>query len=91
MPQFFFHLCDGDGLVSDMDGASFPDLSAARGHAIAGLRDIMAEDVRKGQLNLGCFIEIEDADGALVTTVQFLDAVELRTSVGSRRGLPVSG
>ena len=54
------HLCNGISLAEDEEGTDHPRLDAARANAIRGLRDIMAREMERGELNLGSFIEIED-------------------------------
>ena len=62
MPLFFFHVCNGNGFVEDEEGRDLPDEAAARSAALVGARDIMAEEMRAGQLNPASFIEVEDAE-----------------------------
>jgi hypothetical protein len=74
MPQYYFHVCNGNGLVEDEEGQELPDLETARNAAIRSARDIM---VRNGMLDLSSFIEIEDEHHQLVDTLGFADAVDL--------------
>ena len=84
MPLYYFHLCNGSGFVEDEVGTEVADLAAAREHAIAGLRDIMAGEMRVGQLNVASFVEIEDEHHKLVMTVPFVEAVNVSTQHGKR-------
>jgi hypothetical protein len=77
MPLFYLHVCNGIGFVEDEDGSDYLDANAAREAASAGLRDIMASELRDGSINLSSFIEIEDENHTLVTTVAFTDAVKV--------------
>jgi hypothetical protein len=77
MPRFYLHLCDGGGFLPDEDGLEFADLQVAREAAILGLRDTMAGEIWKGELDIGALIEIEDEHGQLVDTVHFADAVRI--------------
>lgn len=79
MPLFYLHLCNGSGFTEDTEGAEFADLAAAKVAAIASLRDIMAAELKEGSMNMASFIEIEGEDHQLLTTVQFVDAVDIRT------------
>jgi hypothetical protein len=88
VPRFYFHVCNGSGFTEDEEGTEHPDLAAARVNAIMGLRDIMAGELKAGELNLGSFIEIEDEDHRLIMTVPFSDAVKVETIEGAR---PKSG
>ncbi|HEX9964948.1 MAG TPA: hypothetical protein VGB04_08180 [Allosphingosinicella sp.] len=74
MPLFFFHVCNGNGFVEDEEGRDLPDEAAARAIAIVGARDIMAEEMRAGQLNPASFIEVEDAERRHLFTLLFSDA-----------------
>lgn len=84
MPRFYFHVCNGSGFTEDDEGSELADLSEARANAIRGLRDIMATELKRGELNLGSFIEIEDEAHELVMTVPFADAVDVVTVKGLR-------
>jgi hypothetical protein len=79
LPVFYLHLCNGNGFTEDAEGAEYVNLADARVAAIAGLRDIMAAELKEGSMNMASFIEIEGADHQLLTTVQFVDAVDIRT------------
>jgi hypothetical protein len=75
MPRFFMHICDGGGFAEDQEGSEHPDAAAAREAAIKGLRDVMAGELRNGQLNLSSFIEVEDERRTHLFTVTIKDAV----------------
>ena len=79
MPRYYFHVCNGKGFTEDEAGQEFPDEAAARDAAVQGIRDLMAEELRRGQINVASFVEIEDADRQLVATVAFTEAVEMRS------------
>ena len=76
MPRFFFHLRDGES-VDDPDGVFLPDTRSARLEAIRNARDIMAEDVRRGQLTLSHRIEVTDENGEPILAVPFREVVEI--------------
>ena len=84
VPRFYFHVCNGSGFTEDDEGSEVADLSEARANAIKGLRDIMASELKRGELNLGSFIEIEDEAHELVMTVPFAEAVNVATVKGAR-------
>jgi hypothetical protein len=84
VPVFYFHVCNGSGFVEDEQGTDVADVSAAREHAINGLRDLMAQEMRVGQLNVASFVEIEDQNHQLVMTVPFIEAVNVSTQHGKR-------
>jgi hypothetical protein len=86
MPVYYLHVCNGDGFTEDEEGQEFADTGAALAAARAGLRDISANELRAGQLNMASFIEVEDENRRLVATVTFLDAVQVETRHGKRPG-----
>ena len=85
MPRYYLHICNGTGFFEDSEGQVLPNSGAARKKAIEALREIMAEELHAGDLNMASFIEIEDEQHGLMTTVQFLDAVALKTQRAQRR------
>ena len=76
MPRFFFHIRDGES-VDDPDGVYLPDARTARMEALRSARDIMAEDVRRGQLHLSSWIEVTDQNGEAIFAVPFAEALEI--------------
>ena len=76
MPRFFFHLRDGES-IDDPDGVFLPDTRSARLEAIRSARDIMAEDIRRGQLSLSHRIEVTDENGEPILAVPFREVVEI--------------
>ena len=85
MPRYYLHVCNGTGFVEDEEGVELPGVDAARRQAIDGLRDIMAAEMRRGEVNMASFIEIEDEDRRLVSTVSFADAIHITSDQGSGR------
>lgn len=77
MPLFRFHIYN-DIETIDREGKYLPNLSAAREHAITGARDLMCAGVKKGEINLGDWIEIED-ENSVVTVISFRDALDVQT------------
>jgi hypothetical protein len=80
--RYYFHVRDADGCWQDEEGVEMPDLATARLAAVAGLRDILAGDVRSGHLNSACAIEIRDEGNALLLVVPFDEAIELSDRPG---------
>jgi hypothetical protein len=78
MPRFFFHVCNGDGYTSDDEGIDLAGQTAARGIAIDSVRSMVAEDVRRGIIDLDGRILIRDLSGNDLLTVEFGEAFELR-------------
>ncbi len=77
MPHFYMHVCNGNGFVEDQEGVELPDQDAARVKAVEAARDVMAADMRKGELDLSSFIEVEDAEHIHLFTLHFSEAVKL--------------
>jgi hypothetical protein len=78
MARYFLHINNGGGYSEDAEGQELADLDAARAAAIDGVRSLLSEEARQGQLDLSGQIEIADADGNILLTVPFSEAVELR-------------
>ncbi|HEX8192015.1 MAG TPA: hypothetical protein VF552_03880 [Allosphingosinicella sp.] len=85
MPLFYLHICDGRLFAEDDVGMELHDIEAARRQAIARLRDVMASELKDGQINMAAFVEIEDENHQLGMTVPFLEAVEVLTVHHRRR------
>jgi len=80
-PQVSSVAVNANGPVLFERGEEFPvfaDLDAARAAAIEGVRSLLSEEARQGQLDLSGKIEIADADGNILLIVPFREAVELR-------------
>jgi len=73
MPRFFFNI-KNDIDVIDPEGQELDNLAAARQQAIAYARDLAAEAVRQGEVDLKHSIIISDEDGDELLTVTFAEA-----------------
>lgn len=80
MPRYFLHVHNRIGHVPDEEGRDFHDLDGAMAAALEGIRSLLAEELRKGELDLDGRIEIADSTGHIVRVVRFAEAVELRRS-----------
>ena len=78
MARYYLHIVNGGGYSEDPEGQELTDLEAARTAAIEGVRSMLSEEARQGQLDLAGRIEIADADGNILLSVPFSEAVELR-------------
>ena len=76
MPRSFFHLRDGES-AEDPDGMYLPDVRTARLEAIRSARDITAEDVRRGKLDLSFSIEVTDQQGEPILAVPFREVIDV--------------
>lgn len=75
MPDFYFHIRDGDRLIEDPDGGDLPDLAAARAAAASALRAVIAVPHGAAKAAGGRRFEIADGAGRVLATVAFRDAV----------------
>lgn len=78
MAHFYFHQRGGLREFPDEDGQDLASLDEARASAVAGIRSILSDEVRRGALPLGERIDIEDAAGHALASVRFIEAVEVR-------------
>ena len=77
MARFYFTVHDEKGEAADDEGADLPDIDAALLHAAKGARCIMSDSVKKGRLDLGGYIEIEDAHRVAVTRLTYREALTI--------------
>jgi len=59
MARYFFHLID-QFETEDHEGEELPDLAAARQQAISYARDLIAEAIKQGQVDLTHRIVVEN-------------------------------
>lgn len=75
MTHYFFHICSRTERIVDREGADFDTLEAAVVEARLAAREILAEDLRKGQIDDTRLFEIFDDRGELVARLPFQDAL----------------
>jgi len=80
MARFYLHIRNGNGYAEDPEGQDLSDLAAARSAAIEGVRSLLAEEARQGQLDLSGSIEIANEEGNILLIVPFSEAISLRLS-----------
>jgi len=73
MARYFFNI-KNDIEVADPEGQELDNLAAARQLAVAYARDLAAEAVRQGEVDLNHRIVITDEDGDALLTVTFGEA-----------------
>ncbi len=76
MPRYFFHIYD-DIVVRDDEGMELPDAEAARREMIAGVREVVCEQVRQGRLILHHRVEVEGENGAPLFAMSFGESVTI--------------
>lgn len=78
MPRFFFNVYNGHGDTLDEAGTDMANQTAAHGLAVDSIRSMIAEDARRGVLDLLGRIEVVDDQDNLLVTITFPEAFELR-------------
>lgn len=79
MPLYFFHLRDGLDTLLDEEGAELSGIEEVKLAALRQARDIVSHEARLGRIDLAQRIDVVDANGTTVYSLQFTDAVEVRT------------
>jgi hypothetical protein len=78
VPTFYFHL-HNDSDVLDESGKELPDVDAAQAHALTMARfEVAQAAMRDGSITLSHHINVADETGAVLATVHFGDAVQVR-------------
>lgn len=73
--RFFFDIRDSETLIRDPDGSEFPNLRTACQDATLAARELMAEALLRGKPLGGRAFEIRDANGTLLCTLPFNEAI----------------
>ena len=76
MPRFYLNLNECGKIVWDEEGHALANIEAARLVAVIAARDIMASEIQRGHLCLGCCIIIEDDRRRELLRVPFTSAIE---------------
>lgn len=72
------HIRDHVGEILDPEGVELPDLQAVRQLVLGGARDTIANDIRsEGTIDMRFRIDAENAQGEIVHTLTFKDAVTI--------------
>lgn len=74
MPRFFTHLVDGMDVLLDPEGVERAADTIVQATLVQA-RDLMAGDVKRGQLDLGYHLEVHDEHGQVVHVLTFPEAV----------------
>jgi hypothetical protein len=79
MARFYLHLRDGTDTLLDDEGCEFADIEAVRRAVLEGARDVLANEIKsEGVIGLHYRIDAEDADGNVVYSLPFAEAVTIR-------------
>ena len=76
MARFYFHLYN-DIVSKDEEGRELPDVDTARHDAREDARNMAAESVREGELNLDHYVEVADDSGEPLFRVTFGEVVKV--------------
>ena len=82
MGHFFFHVFNGHGHLPDHEGQELADQAAAREIAIDSVRSMVAEDARRGVVDLSGSITVRDETGKDLFTLTYMEAFELHLPSG---------
>ena len=77
MPRFFFNVRDEAGFAEDEEGLDLARAEEARDIAIDGARSILSDQARQGRVDLRGRVEVADAGGVPLFSVDFAEAVEV--------------
>ena len=75
MPRFFLNSCAAGTRIDDPEGVDLADLAAARGGALAAMRELWAVAIAEGRDLGDAWIEIADAAGQPLATLAFDEAL----------------
>lgn len=71
MPDFYFHIRNGQMDIQDPDATSFANLAEAHLDAVAAIREIVANKIRFGEAINGYQLDICDSLGNVLETILF--------------------
>ncbi len=77
MPRYYFNVVVDGRLTRDLEGVYLPNLEAARQHAVADARDLVAIYIRERRSWTGARIEVVDR------TAQVLHVMPLSSAIDS--------
>jgi hypothetical protein len=85
MVLYYFHLRNGHDILPDPEGRELASLDAVRNATLVEARSIISSDALEGSIKLSYHLDVEDASGDIVHSLQFEDAVEVvRGEAGKR-------
>jgi hypothetical protein len=78
MRRYYFHIQQIDNIIHDQEGLELKDCDAVRDEALTGARQIMADAVKAGVLDLSCTMSVDDDEGRAIYRLPFSDALTVR-------------
>lgn len=82
MALYYFHLRDGEDILLDPDGRILEGAGAIALCALVEARALISEEARSGRIRLNQRIDVEDADGVVVHSLPFSEAIEITGGKG---------
>ena len=79
MGRYHFNVRNGSGYLEDEEGRELADAERARSIAVEGARSLLSAEVLAGELDLRGRIEVTDENGTLMFTVDFQEALRVKT------------
>jgi hypothetical protein len=79
MPRYFLHLHNSMGFLEDEEGRDLLDLEAAREEAVRSIRSLLADEIRRGRIDLRGRLEVAGSDGEILDSIAFGQAVDVVT------------
>ncbi|MBD8549009.1 DUF6894 family protein [Sphingomonas sp. CFBP 8760] len=83
MPIYFFHITEGDQVVTDLEGTERPDIAAVQKTAIESAGGLITEAVRNGVRNYQGRFDVEDEHGNPVLTLTFACPIQMEVRLPS--------
>jgi len=77
MPRYFFNLYECGTLLHDEEGREVDDPGQLHALAMKEARQLMSDEVARGELCLSCRIEVLDADQRPVLILPFKEALKI--------------
>ena len=76
MPRYFFHVYEGETVITDKEGVELADNGSAIEEARSAAREILADAVAKGTSPNGRRIEVADGDGKTVYSLMLSELLK---------------
>lgn len=77
---YFFHLTEGDQVTRDLDGTELSGNLAAQQEALKGIGGLVADALARGDRDYRSTIQIDDAQGENVGTLNFACPVRIEAA-----------
>jgi hypothetical protein len=71
MPRYFFNVRDHEGLSEDDEGVECPDVATACREADLGVRELLAEAIKRKERVDHRTMEVTDESGAVVARIVY--------------------